>query len=73
MNETTKHISAIVGAAVTFSGTAVAWMDAIDAVVRIAAGVMAIIAGFYTAKYYRKKAMKKYLELNPPPENDSTL
>jgi uncharacterized membrane protein YoaK (UPF0700 family) len=52
MNE---HIKGITGTTTTIGGAIVAWLPVVNTGVQIIAGIAAIVAGIFTARYYCKK------------------
>jgi predicted transporter len=61
MNEEIKHCLAVVGVGTTGASSVIAFLPTVNILVQILAGLMAIIVGFYTAKYYREKSIRAKL------------
>ena len=61
LNEDIKHGFAVVGVGTTGTSSFVAFLPTVNIIVQILAGLTAIVVGFYTAKYYREKSIRRKL------------
>jgi len=57
-----NHVKGLLGVVTTASGAVIAWLPLVNIIIQIMAGIVAIVAGTVTARYYIRKTKEISVE-----------